>query len=134
MLAFGGYFYALEYLPETTRRLGWIPLPLLLFYITVFAIGVGPLPWLVAAEVMPTKFKGPASSIVTCANWIASFIVTKVFINMQRSLTNAGAFCLFGGLCFTGILFGFFVLPETKGKTPQQIQALFTTDKPGTST
>ncbi|XP_046452128.1 facilitated trehalose transporter Tret1-2 homolog [Daphnia pulex] len=128
VVALGGYFYVLENDPATAQRFGWVPLTLLITFIAVFAAGVGPLPWLVAGEVMPAKFKGPGSSIVAFTNWITSFIVTKVFIDMQRSLTNAGTFWVFGSLCFVGILFGIFILPETKGKTPEQIQALFATD------
>ncbi|KAI9554058.1 hypothetical protein GHT06_019330 [Daphnia sinensis] len=125
VFALGGYFYVLENDRETAQRFGWVPLTLLIFFIAVFAAGVGPLPWLVSGELMPAKFKGPGSSIVAFTNWITSFIVTKVFIDMQRSLTNAGTFWVFGILCFIGILFGIFILPETKGKTPEQIQALF---------
>jgi hypothetical protein len=128
VVALGGYFYVLENDPATAQRFGWVPLTLLITFIAVFAAGVGPLPWLVAGEVMPAKFKGPGSSIVAFTNWITSFIVTKVFIDMQRSLTNAGTFWVFGSLCFVGILFGIFILPETKGKTPEQIQALFATN------
>lgn len=128
VFALGGYFYVVENDRETAQRLGWIPVPLLIFYIAVLGIGVGPLPWLVSAEVMPTRFKGPGSSIVASSNWIASFIVTKAFINMQRSLTNAGTFWLFGGLTSMGILFGLFFLPETEGKTRQEIQDLFNKD------
>lgn len=128
VVALGGYFYVLENDPATAQRFGWVPMTLLITFIAVFAAGVGPLPWLVAGEVMPAKFKGPGSSIVAFTNWITSFIVTKVFIDMQRSLTNAGTFWVFGSLCFVGILFGIFILPETKGKTPEQIQALFATD------
>lgn len=125
VFALGGYFYVLDSDPETAKRFGWVPLTLLIFFIAVFAMGVGPLPWLVSGEVMPAKFKGPGSSIVAFTNWIASFVVTKVFVDMQRSLTNAGTFWVFGSLCFIGILFGLLVLPETKGKTSEQIQALF---------
>nr|CAH0110442.1 unnamed protein product [Daphnia galeata] len=128
VVALGGYFYVLENDPETAQKFGWVPLTLLIIFIAVFAAGVGPLPWLVAGEVMPAKFKGPGSSIVAFTNWITSFIVTKVFIDMQRSLTNAGTFWVFGSLCFIGILFGVFILPETKGKTPEQIQSLFSTN------
>ena len=128
VVALGGYFYVLENDPETARKFGWVPLTLLIIFIAVFAAGVGPLPWLVAGEVMPARFKGPGSSIVAFTNWITSFIVTKVFIDMQRSLTNAGTFWVFGSLCFIGILFGIFILPETKGQTPEQIQSLFSTN------
>ena len=64
----------------------------MLSLLAVFSTGVGPLPWLVASEVKPAKFKGSGSSLVVFTNWNASFVITKVFIYMVRSLTNAGTF------------------------------------------
>ena len=66
----------------------------MLSLLAVFSTGVGPLPWLVASEVKPAKFKGSGSSLVVFTNWNASFVITKVFIYMLRSLTNAGTFWL----------------------------------------
>lgn len=129
VVVMGVYFYVLDNDAETGRSMGWFPLACLICFIAVFAIGVGPLPWLVSSEVMPAAFKATGGSVVAFTNWATSFVVTKIFLDMQRSLTNAGAFWVFGAFCFIGILFGVFVLPETKGRTPEQIAAFF--DKSG---
>ena len=66
----------------------------MLSLLAVFSTGVGPLLWLVASEVKPAKFKGSGSYLVVFTNWNASFVITKVFIYMLRSLANAGTFWL----------------------------------------
>jgi Sugar (and other) transporter len=68
---------------------------------------------------------GPSTSIASFFNWGLSFIVTKTFVTMQEGLTIAGAYWLFGAFCFLGVIFTAFALPETKGKTYDEIQALF---------
>ena len=88
-------------------------------------MGLSPLSWLVSNEILPAKFKGPGSSIVAFTYWIAAFAVTKTFINLERAITTAGTFWFYGCICAIGVLFGIFIMPETKGKTPEQIQAHF---------
>lgn len=66
--------------------------------------------------------KGPASSVATFLNWTFAFIVVLTFVDVKAGLTDAGAFWFYAGICFVGTLFCFFFVPETAGKTPQQIQ------------
>ena len=68
---------------------------------------------------------GPSTSIASFFNWGLSFIVTKTFVTMQEDLTVAGAYWLFGAFCFLGVIFTAVALPETKGKTYDEIQAFF---------
>ncbi len=121
----GGYFYILDNDPATAATLGWLPLIALIVFIASIAIGIGPLPWLVANEILPARFRGPGSSIAAFTNWMSAFTVTKTFVDVQSGLTNAGAFWIYGCFCVIGIIFGIFVLPETKGKTPDEIQEFF---------
>ena len=92
-------------------------------------MGLGGLPWLISSEILPAKFRGPGSSIVAFSNFLMSFIVAKTFIDMQRLMTHAGVFWFYSSICFAGILFGLFFLPETKDKTSNQIEAYFKSDK-----
>ena len=125
----GGYFYILDNDPATAATLGWLPLVALIVFIASIAIGIAPLPWLVANEILPARFRGPGSSIAAFSNWMSAFIVTKTFVNVQSSLSTAGAFWIYGCFCVIGILFGLFVLPETKGKTPDEIQEMFCSEE-----
>ncbi len=127
MGALGAYFYILKNDPETAKQLEWLPLASLIIFISGIGMGLGPLPWLISSEVLPAKIRGPGSSIAALANWALSFIVTKTFIDIQRAVTPAGAFWFYGGFCFVGILFALFLLPETKDKNSEQIEAFFVT-------
>lgn len=127
MFTLGTFFYLKENAENdnsTITSLGWIPLFSLILFIAAFGIGAGPVPWTMCSELLPPNIKGPGVSIATFSNWILAFIVTKTFVNMQEALTSAGAFWMFGSFCVFGTLFGLFLLPETKGKTPEEIQAV----------
>ena len=125
----GGYFYILNNDPATAATLGWLPLVSLIVFIASVAVGISPLAWVVSNEILPARFRGPGSSFAAFTAWMSSFIVTKTFVNVQSSLTTAGAFWIYGCFGAIGILFGIFVLPETKGKTPDEIQAIFRPEK-----
>lgn len=129
-MSLGGFFYYSNNVldssaEEITNYLKWLPLISLIVFFAGIGLGLGALPWLISSEILPAKFRGPGSSIIAFTNFAASFIVTKTFVDMQREMTHAGVFWFYGAISFTGILFGLFVLPETKGRTSDQIQALF---------
>lgn len=88
-------------------------------------LGVAPLAWLVSNEVLTGKLKGPGSSIAAFVNGLSTFAVTKSYVDLREALTTAGTFWFYGGFCVLGTLFGLFLMPETKGKTPEQIEAMF---------
>uniref|UniRef100_A0A0P5PFR2 Putative Solute carrier family 2, facilitated glucose transporter member n=1 Tax=Daphnia magna TaxID=35525 RepID=A0A0P5PFR2_9CRUS len=128
----GAFFYLKENSqtdPAIIKSLSWLPLVSLILFIAAFGIGAGPVPWLMTGEVLPAKIKGPGVSIAVFTNWFLAFVVTKSFVNIQEALTSAGAFWMFGGFCVMGTLFGLFLLPETKGKTQEEIQAFFNKSK-----
>ena len=125
LLALGTFFYIQQNDKETSLLLGWLPLTSLIVFIAAFAIGMGALPWLMMGEIVPQKVKGPATSIATFVNWFLAFVVTLTFDALKKWLTDAGAFWLFAGCCLLGSVFCFFAVPETKGKTPDEIQAFF---------
>lgn len=93
----------------------------------IFGIGfaVGPLAWLISNEVLPAKIRGHGSAIAVLANFGFSFIVSKTFIDIQRVATTAGAFWFYGLVSAIGILFAYFILPETKDKSADEIEAIF---------
>lgn len=128
LVGLGTFFYLKENHstdPALIESLSWLPLVSLIVFIGAFGIGAGPVPWLMTGEVLPAKIKGPGTSITVFTNWLLAFVVTKSFVNIQEALTSAGAFWMFGGFCVIGTLFGLFFVPETKGKTQEEIQAFF---------
>lgn len=125
MGALGAYFHILRTDPATAEFLTWLPLASLVLFISGLAMGVGPLAWLVSSEVLPAKIRGHGGAIAALSNFGFSFIVTKTFVDLQRTITPAGVFWFYGITSFIGILFALFVLPETKDKTSDEIGALF---------
>lgn len=122
----GGYLFILENDPDTAESLKWLPLVSLIVFVAGVGTGLVPLSWLISNELLPSRFRGPGYSIVCFASYMSSFIVTKTFVDLQRAFgTDAGAFWFYGGFCALAVLFGIFILPETKGKSPEEIQALF---------
>lgn len=125
MFALGAFFYIKENDAATADTIGWLPLVSLLVFIAAFSLGSGPLPWMMFGEILPAKVRGPGGSVATFTNWFLVFLVTKTFVQVQAGLTEAGAFWMFGCFCFLAVFFSIFFLPETKDKTPEQIQAFF---------
>ncbi|XP_038601578.1 solute carrier family 2, facilitated glucose transporter member 8, partial [Tachyglossus aculeatus] len=105
--------------------LAWLAVVSMGFFITGFALGWGPIPWLVMSEIFPLRAKGLASGVCVLTNWIMAFLVTKEFHHLMDFLTSYGTFWLFSGFCIVNVIFTAFCVPETKGKTLEQIEAHF---------
>ncbi|KAK6312948.1 hypothetical protein J4Q44_G00162950 [Coregonus suidteri] len=110
---------------DHVAELSWLALASMGFFITGFSLGWGPIPWLVMSEIFPSRVKGFASSVCVLTNWGSAFIITKTFQDLMDLLTSAGTFWLFSGCCALNIVFTIIFVPETKGKTLEQIQARF---------
>ncbi|KAM9271583.1 solute carrier family 2, facilitated glucose transporter member 8 isoform 2-T2 [Morus bassanus] len=96
-----------------------------LLYISGFALGWGPVPWLVIAEIFPLKARGISSGACVLTNWVMAFLVTKEFNDFIGFLTSYGTFWLFSAFCCLNVTFTAFYVPETKGQTLEQIEAYF---------
>jgi len=94
----------------------------ILLYVAFFALGMGPGPWLIISEIFPTKVRGRAASIATSVLWSGALIITFTFLSLVNSLKLAGTFAIFGALSLLCFLFVWKFVPETKGRTLEQIQ------------
>ena len=94
----------------------------LVVFITGFSIGWGAIPWVMMSELAPLKVRALMSGIVTAVNWSFSTIVTMFFKHYQTAVRPYGAWWTFAGVTFLSIPFVIFLLPETKGKTLEEIQ------------
>lgn len=121
-LAILGYYFRLKDEGSDVSAFGWVPLTSLAFFNIVFSIGYGSVPFTVISEIFPPETKGVASSISIVTHWSLVFAVTKLFPIMETEMGQAATFWTFS--CFTAasVAFAYFVLPETKGKTLQEIQ------------
>jgi len=107
------------------KKPAWLALASLLLYIAFFSLGLGPVPWLFMGEIFPAHAKAPAASIATVVNWSTSFVISFLFPVAQSLLQPQGTFLAFSAFCVVAALFGVFVMPETKGKTFDEIALWF---------
>ncbi|XP_039166442.1 sugar transporter ERD6-like 5 isoform X2 [Eucalyptus grandis] len=90
-----------------------------------FSIGLGGIPWIIMAEIFPMNVKGPAGSLVNLVSWVGSWLVAYTF-NYFFEWSSAGVFFAFSGICCSAVLFIAKRVPETKGRTLEEIEASMT--------
>jgi len=115
-----------DYLPQDLSTLSLVAV---VTYIVFFALGFGPICWLLMSEVFPNYAKVAASSISTLVNLLCAFVVTKTFLDLQQSLKSYGCYWFYAGCCLLSIIFVFFLVPETKGVPLEQVGELFRQDR-----
>ncbi|KAJ3658706.1 hypothetical protein Zmor_010431 [Zophobas morio] len=104
--------------------LSWLPLFSLVVYIFTFNVGLGPVPWVVMSELFPSNFTSIAAALTSSTCFMNTFIVTVTFPYLSTFLGMANCFFLFTVVTICGAIFIYMVLPETKGKSLQEIQKL----------
>lgn len=107
----------------------WLPVVSMIFYLAMFAPGLGPLPWAVNSEIYPLWARNIGTSVATATNWVFNLIVALTFLNLMQLLTSHGAFLLYAGITLIGFVFFAVLLPETKGKKLEEIEELFRSPK-----
>jgi len=109
--------------PQLSGSLGWIAVASLMLYVGSFAVGLGPVFWLMLSEIYPLRVRGRAMSVGTVANWGANFVVALSFLTLIQFLGNAVTFWLYGVVSIGSWILAFFLMPETKGQSLEQIEA-----------
>jgi SP family arabinose:H+ symporter-like MFS transporter len=95
---------------------------IILLYIAFFASAMGPLVWVVMAEIFPIKVRGSAMGLATLILWVADFAVTLTFPVISDKFHPSTAFWLYAAMCALDLVFIWFFLPETKGKSLEEIE------------
>ncbi|KAM6244044.1 solute carrier family 2, facilitated glucose transporter member 8 [Porphyrio hochstetteri] len=108
-----------------SSSISWLAVVSLGLFVAGFALGWGPIPWLVISEIFPLKARGVSSGACVLTNWVMAFLVTKEFNDVIGFLTSYGTFWLFSAFCCLNVTFTAFYVPETKGQTLEQIEANF---------
>jgi len=109
-------------LPALTEALKWIAVGSLMLYVASFAISLGPIFWLIIAEIYPLKIRGRAMSLATMFSWICNLAVALTFLILIQKLGRAGTFWMYGAICIAGWFFCYFFVPETKGRSLEEIE------------
>jgi MFS family permease len=102
---------------------GWLLLGFIILFTASFASAMGPIPWIVISEIFPTKIRGWAMSIATLVLWTSDFIVSQTFPKMVESIGKAITFWIYAACSLAGMIFIILAIPETKGKTLEEIEA-----------
>lgn len=121
-VALGLYFYLDITDKPAAETVTWLPVASLIFFVIVYCVGFGPLPWAVMGEIFPANIKGNASSIVASTCWVLGFIVTRFFAPLDAAVGSHWAFWIFAILCAIAFAFVFVMVMETKGMSLQEIQ------------
>jgi sugar porter (SP) family MFS transporter len=106
-------------------HLGLTGFPMLLFTLLTigcYAMSLAPVTWVIISEIFPTQFRGVGVSISVSALWVASFLLTFTFPVLRESLGPSGTFFLYAANCTAGLVFVYLRVPETKGKSLEQIE------------
>ncbi len=110
-------------LHQLANVIGYIAILSLAIYIGSFAIGLGPAFWLLISEIYPQKVRGAAMSIATVTNWALNLIVAVTFLSLVQALGRPATFWLYGVIGIAAWIFIYRIVPETKGKSLEEIEA-----------
>jgi sugar porter (SP) family MFS transporter len=130
-MAVGMVIVALSFLGGSTLHGGLAIVAIigLLIYTGSFAIGLGPVFWLLIAEIYPLRIRGAAMSVASMANWAANFVVTVSFLTLLSAISGVGVFFLFGFLTLVALAYFWRKVPETKGRSLQEIERELVPDR-----
>ncbi len=106
---------------------GIVTLCALVGFIVCFAFSMGPVVWTVINEVFPAHIRGRAVAVATAVNWGSAYLVSQFFLTVIGAIGNAMTFWLFAAFCVLSWIWIYLRVPETKGRSLEQIQLLWAT-------
>jgi len=101
---------------------GWLALCAVFLYRVSFSISLGPLPYIITAEIFPQSFRASGVSLCWAANWGANFLVSLTFLPLLGVLTISGTFFMYAAVCCFAVYFVHERVPETRGRTLQELE------------
>jgi SP family galactose:H+ symporter-like MFS transporter len=102
--------------------LAWLAVVCLMADVASFAISLGPIFWLLISEIYPSKIRGLAEGTAASANWAANLLVSLTFLTLLSALGPSRTFWLYGLLGIGSWIFSYYLVPETKGRTLEEIE------------
>ena len=107
------------------NRFAALAIVALFIYIAFFAPGMGPLPWTINSEIYPTWARSTAIAIATYVNWCANLVISMTFLTLANNLGQPPTFGLYACLSFVALVFFVFFVPETRGRSLEDVEELF---------
>ncbi|XP_068652194.1 probable polyol transporter 4 [Aristolochia californica] len=93
--------------------------------VAFFSVGIGPVCWVLTSEIFPLRLRSQAAGLGAVGNRVSSGLIAMSFLSLSGAISMAGTFCLFGIISALAVAFVHFLVPETKGKTLEEIELLF---------
>ncbi|KAJ9564631.1 hypothetical protein OSB04_000597 [Centaurea solstitialis] len=107
----------------------WLSIATCYLYVMFFSIGLARVTWVYSSEIFPLKLRAQGASIGVAVNRVTNATVSMTFLSLIKAITIGGAFFMFGGISLLAWIFFFFFLPETKGKSLEEMEQVFTRNK-----
>ncbi|CAL0304226.1 unnamed protein product [Lupinus luteus] len=123
---------SLTIIDQTDQKLMWaigLSIASVLAYVAAFSIGLGPITWVYSSEIFPLRLRAQGCAMGVVLNRVTSGLISMTFLSLSKGITIGGAFFLFGGVAGAGWLFFYFMLPETQGKTLEEMEGSFGNSK-----
>lgn len=109
------------YLPAFTQ-LRWVAVASMIIYIASFAMSLGPIMWLIISEIFPLNIRGVGASVAISVSWGFNMLVSLTFLTLIEFIGTSYTFWLYSFLCILGWIFVYFIVPETKNCSLEQIE------------
>ncbi|KAJ6836396.1 putative polyol transporter 1 [Iris pallida] len=97
----------------------------ILLYVAFFSVGLGPITWVYTSEIFPLRLRATGMSVGVGVNRVTSGVLTMTFISLYKAITIGGSFFLYGGVAAAAFAFFYAYLPETRGKTLEEMEEFF---------
>ncbi|KAF3435611.1 hypothetical protein FNV43_RR22702 [Rhamnella rubrinervis] len=120
--------FSLVIIDHSDEKLTWaiaLCIAMVLAYVSFFSIGMGPITWVYSSEIFPLKLRAQGASMGVAVNRVVSGVISMTFISLYKAITIGGAFFLFAGVAMIAWVFFYTMLPETQGRTLEDMEILF---------
>lgn len=115
--------YAFHAQAQLGSSLGAIAIACMMVYIACFAFSMGPIAWIIVAEVFPLRLRGRGVAAATLGSGAANTLVSLTFLSLIKAAGNSATFCIYGAFCILTLFFVRFIMPETKGRELESLSA-----------
>jgi MFS family permease len=105
--------------------LSWLAVISIMLYVASFAISLGPIFWLLISEIYPLKVRSSTEGVAATFNWGSNLLVSLTFLTLLQEIGATRTFWLYGVCAISAWLFSYYLVPETKGRTLEEIEAFW---------
>jgi MFS transporter, SP family, major inositol transporter len=109
-------------LPSLSGIVGYLAIACVTVYIAFFSFGLGAVIWVVVSEIYPLKVRGSGMAMATMGHWVANFVISLTYLSLIQAIGETFTLWLYALMCVGAFLFCYFLLPETKGRSLEEIE------------